>query len=289
MRKIFIAVLLAGTTTPAVAAVAPQEDLAASPRAERTDRPQPRAERVERRQQVIDRAASPRAEPREGRQAQRMAPPRAVRFGTPRHEDDHSTDHPTGSHREYHRDVREEHREFHGTNPSRRDHRRYHRDTQREHVRDHRSWESERRRGSHGGYHGDVEREHRDLHAGDPSRREHRAWHRDVAREHSGLHRAWSTNWRSYPSYDWRDYRNRYSSLFYLPGYYDPYGYGYRRFQVGLSLWPSYYSDRYWFNGDRYRLPPAYGPYRWVRYYDDAVLVNIYTGQVVDVIYSFFW
>jgi len=26
-----------------------------------------------------------------------------------------------------------------------------------------------------------------------------------------------------------------------------------------------------------------------VRYYDDAVLVNIYTGEVVDVIYDFFW
>ena len=31
------------------------------------------------------------------------------------------------------------------------------------------------------------------------------------------------------------------------------------------------------------------GPYRWVRYYDDALLVDIYSGEVVDVIYDFFW
>ena len=38
-----------------------------------------------------------------------------------------------------------------------------------------------------------------------------------------------------------------------------------------------------------YRLPPAYGPYRWIRYFDDALLVNIHTGMVVDSIRNFFW
>ena len=46
----------------------------------------------------------------------------------------------------------------------------------------------------------------------------------------------------------------------------------------------------FWLNDPwQYRLPPAYGPYRWVRYCNDALLVNIYTGQVVDVIHGFFW
>ena len=31
------------------------------------------------------------------------------------------------------------------------------------------------------------------------------------------------------------------------------------------------------------------GPYRWVRYYDDVLLVDIYSGEVVDVIHDFFW
>ena len=51
-----------------------------------------------------------------------------------------------------------------------------------------------------------------------------------------------------------------------------------------------YYGSSYWLNDPwQYRLPPAYGPYRWVRYWDDALLVNIYTGEVVDVIHNFFW
>ena len=50
------------------------------------------------------------------------------------------------------------------------------------------------------------------------------------------------------------------------------------------------FSSNYWINDPfYYRLPPAYGPYRWVRYYNDALLVDIYTGQVVDVEYDIFW
>ena len=102
--------------------------------------------------------------------------------------------------------------------------------------------------------------------------------------------RRWSGDWRRDHRYDWHSYRSRYSSLFRLGRYYDPYGWGYRRFSIGFSLWPSYYGSSFWLNDPwQYRLPPAYGPYRWVRYYDDALLVNIYTGQVVDVIHDFFW
>jgi len=79
-------------------------------------------------------------------------------------------------------------------------------------------------------------------------------------------------------------------SLFRLGRYYDPYGWNYSRFSIGFNLWPSYYGSSFWLNDPwQYRLPPAYGPYRWVRYYDDALLVNIYDGQVVDVIHNFFW
>ena len=102
--------------------------------------------------------------------------------------------------------------------------------------------------------------------------------------------RRWSSDWRRDHRYDWRSYRNRYRSLFRLGRYYDPYGWSYRRCSIGYNLWPSYYGSSFWLNDPwKYRLPPAYGPYRWVRYYDDALLVNIYTGQVVDVIHNFFW
>lgn len=100
----------------------------------------------------------------------------------------------------------------------------------------------------------------------------------------------WSGDWRHDHRYNWRSYRDRNRSLFRIGRYYDPYGWNYRRFSIGFSLYPSYYGSNYWLDDPwMYRLPPAYGPYRWVRYYDDALLVNIYTGQVVDVLYSFFW
>lgn len=51
-----------------------------------------------------------------------------------------------------------------------------------------------------------------------------------------------------------------------------------------------FYSSRYWIDDPwQYRLPDVYGPYRWVRYYDDALLVDVYSGEVVDVIHDFFW
>ena len=112
---------------------------------------------------------------------------------------------------------------------------------------------------------------------------------RDWRRDRDGRHR-WDRDWRRDRRYDWSNYRNRYRSIFRLGRYYDPYGWGYRRFSIGFSLWPSYYGSSFWLNDPwQYRLPPAYGPYRWVRYFDDALLVDIYTGRVVDVIHNVFW
>ena len=39
----------------------------------------------------------------------------------------------------------------------------------------------------------------------------------------------------------------------------------------------------------KYGLPYAPPGYQWVRYYDDALLVDTWSGQVVDVINNFFW
>jgi hypothetical protein len=102
--------------------------------------------------------------------------------------------------------------------------------------------------------------------------------------------RHWNRDWRNDHRYDWRDWRRRHHSNFRLGFYYDPFGWDYFRYGIGWRMWPSYYSSSYWLNDPwQYRLPPAYGPYRWVRYHGDALLVNIYTGQVVDVVYNFFW
>ena len=102
--------------------------------------------------------------------------------------------------------------------------------------------------------------------------------------------RRWSGEWRHDRRYDWRDWRRRHHDRFRFAFYYDPFGWDYLRYGVGWRMWPSYYRSSYWLNDPwQYRLPPAYGPYRWIRYHNDAFLVNIYTGEVVDVEYDFFW
>jgi hypothetical protein len=103
--------------------------------------------------------------------------------------------------------------------------------------------------------------------------------------------REWNSGWRSDRRYDWYSHRSRYRD-YYRPGrYYAPYrDYGYRRYSVGLFLGSGFYGSRYWItNPGNYRLPAAYGSYRWVRYYNDVLLVDIYDGRVVDVIYNFFY
>lgn len=100
----------------------------------------------------------------------------------------------------------------------------------------------------------------------------------------------WDHNWRHDRRYDWNDWRRRHRSRFHFGWYYDPFGWDYMRYGIGWRLWPSYYGSSFWLNDPSYyRLPPVYGPYRWIRYHNDALLVNVYTGSVVDVIYDFFW
>jgi hypothetical protein len=111
----------------------------------------------------------------------------------------------------------------------------------------------------------------------------------ESARNHH-RHSEWRTDWRRDHRYDWRNYRNHHRSIFRLGLYFDPFGWNYRRYSIGWRLWPNYYSSNYWLNDPyMYRLPYAPFPYKWVRYYDDALLVNTYTGEVVDVMYDFFW
>lgn len=110
-------------------------------------------------------------------------------------------------------------------------------------------------------------------------------------RRYSGDHRRWDRNhWRGDRRYDWRRYRDRNRSIFRIGLYIDPFGWGYNRWGIGSRLYPNYYRSSYWINDPwMYRLPHAYPPYRWVRYHNDALLVDTWSGEVVDVIYNFFW
>jgi len=113
---------------------------------------------------------------------------------------------------------------------------------------------------------------------------------RDWRQERRADRRDWNRGWRSDRRYAWQDWRYRNRNLFRLPAYYSPYNYGYRRFSVGLFLDRLFYGQNYWISDPfYYRLPPAPYGTQWIRYYNDVILVDIYTGEVVDVIHDFFW
>jgi hypothetical protein len=101
----------------------------------------------------------------------------------------------------------------------------------------------------------------------------------------------WNRGWRSDRRYDWNGWRRGNRHRFHLSPYYSPYrNWNYSRFSIGFFLEPLFYNQRYWI-GDpwQYRLPPAPYGTQWVRYYNDVLLVDIYTGEVIDTIYDFFW
>lgn len=100
----------------------------------------------------------------------------------------------------------------------------------------------------------------------------------------------WDRNWRNDNRYDWRHYRERNRSRFHIGIYYDPFGWGYQPFSIGYRMYPGYYSQNFWINDPwQYRLPYAPPGTQWIRYYNDALLVDVYSGEVVDVIRDFFW
>jgi Ni/Co efflux regulator RcnB len=102
----------------------------------------------------------------------------------------------------------------------------------------------------------------------------------------------WNRHWRDDRRFDWGRYRAENRFAFHLPHYRAPYGWGagYRRFSPGFTLSTVLFEEGFWIDDPyAYRLPPADGPYRWVRYYDDALLVDVRSGYVVDVVYGIFW
>ncbi|MCC6828051.1 MAG: RcnB family protein [Novosphingobium sp.] len=122
-------------------------------------------------------------------------------------------------------------------------------------------------------------------------RRDNERWRDSNNRWGHNDSRNWNRQWRNDNRYNWQGWRSSNRHTYRLGSYYAPYrGYSYRRLGIGFRLDSLFFGSRYLINDPwDYRLPAAYGPYRWVRYYDDVVLVDIYSGEVVDVIYDFFW
>lgn len=117
----------------------------------------------------------------------------------------------------------------------------------------------------------DVREERRDV-------REARREYRDDLRDRN---RRWGND-------DWRRYRDGNRALYARGNWRAPFRY--QRFRPGVRIRPAYYGQRYviadpW----RYRLPAAAGYQRWVRHYDDLLLVDVRRGSVLRVIPGFYW
>lgn len=102
---------------------------------------------------------------------------------------------------------------------------------------------------------------------------------------------SWNTGWHNDRNYDWADWRARHRDLFHIGYYAPPYGgYAYVPIGIGGLLAPEFMNDEYGIDDPSiYHLPPAQDPYRWVRYYNDCLLVDLDTGEVVDVVHDVFW
>ena len=69
-----------------------------------------------------------------------------------------------------------------------------------------------------------------------------------------------------------------------------PPGWAYRRWAVGAVLPPLFLVPAYFYaDWAVLGLPPPQPGYQWVRYGPDLLLVDVATGQVVDVVYGAFY
>ncbi|MGE4322550.1 MAG: RcnB family protein [Sphingobium sp.] len=122
----------------------------------------------------------------------------------------------------------------------------------------------------------DIRQEHRDP------RPAYRHGDRRDVRDTRHAHR---DNWRRD---DWRDYRRNHRDVYRGGNWRAPFRY--TAWNTGARLKPAYYHSRYRIaDPHRYRLPRAGADLRWVRHYNDVLLVNVRTGRVMEVHRGFFW
>lgn len=87
---------------------------------------------------------------------------------------------------------------------------------------------------------------------------------------------------------DWRDYRRTHRDVYRGGNWRAPFRYN--QWNAGAQLRPAYYNSRYYIaDPRRYRLPGPGANQRWVRHYNDVLLVNVRTGRVIQAHRSFFW
>ena len=121
----------------------------------------------------------------------------------------------------------------------------------------------------------DVRDERRDVRDARQELRE------DVRDRNRAQNRNWGRN-------DWRGYRDTNRSVYARGNWNAPFRY--TAFRTGVRIAPSYYGSRYYIADPwRYRLPNPGFNQRWVRHYNDVLLIDVRRGVVIDVIRNFYW
>lgn len=118
-------------------------------------------------------------------------------------------------------------------------------------------------------------------------RRDVREERRDVREARQELREDRRDRDRAWGRDDWRSYRDSNRSLYARGNWRAPFRYN--NFVVGSRIRPAYYGSQYYIADPwRYRLPPARGFSRWVRHYDDVLLIDTRQGRVIQVYRGFF-
>lgn len=87
---------------------------------------------------------------------------------------------------------------------------------------------------------------------------------------------------------DWQDYRKDHRNVFRGQRFNAPFKY--RTFNTGVRLNSGYYAPRYYVNNySTYRLRAPGVNQRYVRHYNDLLLVNVRNGVVVRSYRNFYW
>jgi Ni/Co efflux regulator RcnB len=121
---------------------------------------------------------------------------------------------------------------------------------------------------------------------GDP--RQIREERRDVAEARRDLRGSVHDRNRNWGRDDWRGWRDRNRGTYARGGWRAPFRY--YGFRNGMRIAPHYFGARYYISDPwRYRLPPTGYNQRWIRHYDDVLLVDVRRGYVIRVIRNFFW
>jgi len=135
----------------------------------------------------------------------------------------------------------------------------------------------------------DIRQEQRELNQavrrGD--RRDIRSEARDVREARQEYREDRQDRNRNWGRDDWRGYREQNRGIYARGNWRAPWRY--QTFRPGARIGAGYYGQRYWIADPwRYRLPNPGRYQRWVRNYDDVLLIDTRRGIVIDVIRSFY-